>query len=262
LTAAASSLSPRERLSLRNACLTYQVTGGYLTAINELAMEGEVSSATRRIYSDWIRGDVLRQGKNETYLLEVIQAIIRRYGSQVTWSAMARDLSIEHHQTVSDYCLLLERMDAAMIIPALSEHRLAAAPKKARKIYFADPFILHSMRESLGDQESVPVSLESLCKKAELLPGLMEAAVLSLARRRADTFYIKGAAGEVDCAYLEDGGFWPIEVNWSAQPRPRDLKQLRRYDRGIIAADVCEAHEIDGCPVLPLPVVLLRLSRL
>ena len=41
--------------------------------------------------------------KRENYLLEILGAIIKRYGSQLTWNALAGDLSIDHPKTVADY---------------------------------------------------------------------------------------------------------------------------------------------------------------
>jgi hypothetical protein len=80
-------------------------------------------------------------------------------------------------------------------------------------------------------------------------------------RRFAPTYYIK-AEGEVDAAYIRDGRFWPIEVKWTGQIRPKDLKQVLKYRNAMIAGRVKDAHEIEGIPVLPAPVILLRLSRL
>lgn len=36
-------------------------------------------------------------------------------------------------------------MDAVRVLPALLEDKLTAAPKKARKLMFSDPFILHAV---------------------------------------------------------------------------------------------------------------------
>ena len=52
---------------------------------------------------------------------------------------MAQVMSTEHPRTVADYVALLDRMDALYVIPALREDRLAAAPKKAKKLVFATP---------------------------------------------------------------------------------------------------------------------------
>ncbi len=72
----------------------YLLHGGYLTAINDLAEFGTVRRSTLATYSDWIRGDVLKRGRREPYLREILAAIVKRYATQVTWNALARDLSI------------------------------------------------------------------------------------------------------------------------------------------------------------------------
>ena len=62
---------------------------------------------------------------------------------------------------------------------------------------------------------------------------LVETAVISNIRRLYPTYYIK-AEGEVDIAYIKDDKFWPIEVKWTSQMRPKDLKQIQKYPNGII----------------------------
>lgn len=54
-----------------------------------MAKQDTVKPATLATYSDWIRGDVLKRGKQEIYLREVLGAIMDRYGSQVTWNALS-----------------------------------------------------------------------------------------------------------------------------------------------------------------------------
>jgi predicted AAA+ superfamily ATPase len=103
-------------------------------------------------------------------------------------------------------------------------------------------------------------SLASVRDEHELA-RLVEASMVSHLRRFAPTYYIK-AEGEVDAAYIRDGRFWPIEVKWTGQIRPKDLKQVLKYRNAMIAGRVKDAHEIEGIPVLPAPVILLRLSRL
>jgi predicted AAA+ superfamily ATPase len=66
----------------------YIVHGGFLTAINDVAKQNSVSPTTLATYSDWIRGDMLKRGKQENYLRELLSAIIDRYSSQVTWNVM------------------------------------------------------------------------------------------------------------------------------------------------------------------------------
>jgi len=124
----------------------YLVHGGFLTAINDMARDKTILTSTLATYSDWIRGDMLKRGKQETYLREVLAAMIKRLGSQVTWNNLAQDLSIDHAKTVADYISLLASMDVAIVQGALMEDKLTVAPKKPRKLHFSDPFIFHAIR--------------------------------------------------------------------------------------------------------------------
>ena len=243
--------------ALEDEFVTFHRSGGYLSAVNDLERHGTIQLATYRTYSDWIRGDFVKRGKGEAYLREILEAIVRRYASQVTWNALSRELSIDHPKTISDYVALLERMEAAFVLPALREDQLRAAPKKARKVFFADPFIYHAVREFLYGPTS-PAKLALTADETELAK-LVESSIVSHARRRAPAFYIK-AQGEVDLAYIEHDRVCPVEVKWSTQIRPKDLKQVAKYGNGIVAGKVRAMHRVSGVPVLPAPVVLLRLS--
>lgn len=74
----------------------------YLTAINDTAEHGTILPRTLNTYSDWIRGDMTKRGKQEQYLREILAAIIKRYNSQVSWNSLASDLFIDHPNTVAD----------------------------------------------------------------------------------------------------------------------------------------------------------------
>jgi predicted AAA+ superfamily ATPase len=238
----------------------YLVHGGFLTAMNDLAKHSSISPATFSTYSDWIRGDVLKRGKQDHYLREILGAIVKRYGSQTTWNALARDLSIDHPKTVSDYVELLAALDAAFIQPALIEDKLTAAPKKARKLMFTDPFIFHAVRSWLtpvADPYSQQAS--TLLSDPEWTGRLVEATLVTHYRRYYPTFYIK-AEGEVDLAYIAQNRFWPVEVKWTGQIRPKDLKQITKYSNGRILTQSQQFGHILDVPTEPLPVALLRLA--
>jgi len=238
----------------------YLVHGGFLTAINDLARHKRIMAATFATYSDWIRGDVLKRGKQEHYLREILAAIVRRYGSQITWNTLAHDLSIDHPKTVADYIALLASMDAAFVQAALVEDKLTAAPKKARKLMFADPFIFHAVRAWLTPHKD-PYSrqVESIVSDPDWAARLAETSVVTHYRRYYPTYYIK-AKGEVDVAYIDQNRFWPLEVKWTTQLRPKDLKQIAKYPNGRILTKSRHRGEILGIPTEPLPLALLRLG--
>lgn len=248
----------QQRLS--DAFGQYLVHGGYLTAINDMARARSIAPATFATYCDWIRGDMLKRGKHEHYLREILGAVVRRYGTQVTWNNLAKDLSIDHPITVSDYMNLLAAMDAVFIQQALVEDKLVAAPKKARKLLFCDPFILHAVRSWL-DPVADPFThqVRPLLNDPEWVGRLAESCAITHIRRFYPTFYIK-AEGEVDIAYVDARRFWPIEVKWTQQLRPKDLKQIAKYKNARIWSKSTDTREILGVPSVPLPLALLRLG--
>ena len=86
-----------------------------------------------------------------------------------------------------------------------------------------------------------------------------EACAVAHYHRVYPTFYIK-AEGEVDIAYFKNGRFWPIEVKWTGQIRPKDVKQIAKYRNGIICGRQSQATSIGGIPVESLPLNLFRLG--
>ncbi|MCB9462143.1 MAG: ATP-binding protein [Candidatus Eisenbacteria bacterium] len=239
----------------------YLAHGGFLRAINDMAQDDAILPSTFATYGDWIRGDMLKRGKQEHYLREVLTAVATRYGTQVTWNALAKDLSIDHPTTVADYVALLTSMDAVFVQAALLEDKLAAAPRKARRVMFADPFILHAVNSWLRpDPDPFRNRLGPLLDDPVWFGKVAEACAVTHLERLHPTFYIK-AEGEVDIAYVEGKRFHPIEVKWTQQLRPKDLKQIAKYRNGRIWARSWDTEEISGIPVDPLALALYRLGN-
>jgi len=238
----------------------YLEHGGYLTAINDIEKMGTISASTFATYSDWIRGDVLKRGKQEHYLKEVMSGIIKRYSSQLSWNSLAKDLSIDHPATIIDYVELLSRMDVVTVQHALREDKLSAAPKKAKKVFFNDPFVFHAVRVWLLDNGSPYDDVKKLLEGSEWKSKVVEASVVTHFSRFYPTFYIK-SKGEVDVAYVKDGCFWPVEVKWTNQMNAKDIKQICKYKNGKIFCKQKELGEmINGVSALPLPLALAQLG--
>lgn len=226
----------------------YLLHGGYLTAMADLIRIGRIEPATYRTYAEWLRGDILKHNKQEKYLLEVLRGMMRTYATQVSWVSLAKELSIEHHKTVSDYVAILEDMHAVIVQEALAEHTLSAAPKKAKKLYFEDPFIFHAVEMMLGKTH------------ADSTAALVETvAVAHFGRKFGKTYYIKGAKGEVDIAYLQDDTFFPVEIKWTTQLRPEELKQVMVYPNALILGRQRMTAKLAHVPYVPLIRYLLGL---
>lgn len=238
----------------------YLMHGGYLTAINNLAAHNAIRPATLATYHEWIRGDVLKRGKREHYLREILGAIVKRYGSQISWNSLAQDLSIDHPKTVADYIELLTTMDAVFIQPALLEDKLTAAPKKPKKVMFVDPFIFHAVRLWLTPcRDPFQEQIVPFVENPESSGRLVEACIATHFHRYFPTFYIK-AQGEIDVAAVRGKHFLPVEVKWAGQVRYKDLKQLKKYQNAVVWGRVRQQQVVDGVPIYPLPLALARLD--
>jgi len=258
-----SDVEPDDLLinALYDAFNSYLIHGGFLTAMNDMAMHQCILPATFSTYSDWIRGDMLKRHKQEHYLREILGAVVKRYGSQITWNALSRDLSIDHPQTVSDYAALLESIDALFIQPALLEDKLVAAPKKAKKLMFSDPFIFHAVTAWLNPCKD-PFNEQVLpaLNNPDWAAKLTEACAITHYRRKFPTYYIK-AQGEIDIAYIDKNRFWPVEIKWTKQLRPKTLKQISKYPNSLILTRSAQAGKIKDTPTMPLPLALLGLAE-
>lgn len=181
---------------------------------------------------------------------------VKDWDKGIKFSADA--FSIDSYKTVSDYCELLSTMDALFIQRALVEDKLVGAPKKARKITFTDPFIYHAIKQWIDPVAEPSERIQKDVSDPMVSSDLVEAIVSNHYSRHYPTYYIK-ASGEIDVAYVKDKKFWPIEVKWRNQIRPKDIKQLSKYKHCEIYAKAWERGSISSIPIIPLPLGLLSL---
>lgn len=238
----------------------YLHTGGFIRAINNYASDRKISKTVYQTYLQWILGDLLKRGKREDYARDLFCALIERLGSQITWHNLAAFGAIEHHQTIADYIALLERMDVLTVYQAFREDKRRGSPKKARKVYFADPFIFHAVNAWVkNSKDPDALANQSLVPKNSALSSLVETTMNVLARRTFETYYIKGD-GEVDMVLLGKKSFLPIEIKWSVSPNRNELKQLLKYKNGIVATRGRTIGTMEHLKVVPIPLLALFLG--
>ena len=228
----------------------YLQCGGYLRAINDFAKHGEVQPATYQTYEQWIRGDFLKRGKNEKYLLSILHALFTVGVSQISYSALTQKIGNMSKETCSEYCELLERMDVMFDLQAFDQNKKLGFPKKARKFHFADPFIQRTIYHWLCS--------EGYLSERDFEAGLVEACVASHCHRFAKTFYFKGQ-GEVDVIYVNRQTVHAVEVKWSETIRSSDLKTLKDFKNAVIVTRSEHTGTIDGISAMPVFQFLLQL---
>lgn len=238
----------------------FMIHGGYLSAINEYAATKQLSDTLLKNFSEWLRKETEKYGKQERYLREILTAIFKHYNNQITWNALAQELTIDHPKTIGDYLAMLDSLDIVFIQYALLEDSLKPAPKKARKLMFADPFIFHVMQGWIVPTKNLfENQIKNTLNNQELFSRLIEACVITQFRRYYPTYYIK-AEGEVDIAYIYNQRFWPIVVTWTTQLRAKDLKQILKYPNGRILTKSERSGIIQQIKTESVPLALWQLE--
>jgi len=229
----------------------YLLCGGYLRAINDLAEEGEISQATYLTYEQWIRGDILRQGKNETMLLSLLHALLTIGVSPISYSSLNQKIGLISKETCIDYCHVLERLDMLITLQAFDQNKKQGFPKKDKKFHFTDPFILRTLDHWL--------KREGYFNSPLIESMMVEACVASHCKRFGRTFYFKGQ-GEVDVIWLRAEKIQAIEVKWAEQVRSNDLKMLKIFNNSLILTKTLHQGQIENIKSIPVYQFLYHLS--
>lgn len=79
-------------------------------------------------------------------------------------------------------------------------------------------------------------------------------------KRRFSTYYISGKKGEVDLAIVLGKKLFPVEVKWTSQLRPEELKQISLYKNGLILQKGGQLRTVGNNTAVPLLHFLLQLS--
>ncbi len=237
---------------LRGLFHKYLHNGGYLRAINEMEQGGEIKQATYVTYEQWIRGDFLKQNKNESYLLAVLNALLTTGVSQISFSKLTQKIGLISKDTCIDYCHLLERMDILFNLQAYDQNKKQGFPRKDRKFHFLDPLIYHTICQWLAREgHSVAVN-ESY---------LVEAIVAAHCHRFGKAYYFKGD-GEIDVILLRDGQVQAIEVKWAEQVRPADLKLLKNFTHSTVLSKQKVKGSIEHIKSIPVDQFLLSIDEI
>lgn len=222
---------------LKNYFNDYLHCGGYLRAINDYAEKGEISQATYLTYEQWVRGDILRQGKNETTLLTLLQALCTIGVSPISYSRLTQKMGLVSKETCIDYCRILERLDILISLQAYDQNKKQGFPKKDKKFHFTDPFIFNTLFHWLKREGYLSKILEE--------GMIVEACVASHCKRHDKVFYFKGE-GEIDVIWLQENKkAQAIEVKWAEQIRAHDLKMLKLFKDSLILTKQSRSGQVD-----------------
>ncbi|MGK5084814.1 ATP-binding protein [Bdellovibrionota bacterium FG-1] len=181
----------------------YFRVGGFPSAVAEAGPQGHKPSQAMDTYLRWLVGDMVKLGKQESYLKELLAQLALCLQTPLSFQTLAKKTRIGSHNTVQEYIAVLESCFAVRQLHALDLDTGAFRFRKDRKFYFTDPLLYR-------------ISLELAGKKQEENHDAAMAELVAheaLARRYSRLGYWSGKAGEVDFVLAQQ---WAIEVKWSS----------------------------------------------
>ncbi|MFW6120071.1 MAG: ATP-binding protein [Petrotogales bacterium] len=202
----------------------YLITGGIPLVINEYEKHGEIPNYIYNLYYSWIIGDILKEGKTEQTLKEIIKSMLTCYTTRVSWDSLAKRSSVKSHVTISSYVELLSNL--FVVFPCyffnIGENKIDY--NKNKKIYFYDSFILRMFSGKLN------VSVE----KEKIVEGSV-GAMLKHRDVLGEVFFTK-LKRETDFVFDADNG---IEVKYQDSISKEDFTN-KRYFKGfkLLSKDV------------------------
>ncbi|MFP5459105.1 MAG: ATP-binding protein [Bacteriovoracia bacterium] len=181
----------------------YFRVGGFPTAVAEAGLEARTPVKARETYLRWLKGDIVKLGKNEAMMEELLIQLALTQTTPLSFQTLAKKTTIGSHNTVQDYISILESCFALRTLHAIDLDTKAHRLKKDRKFYFTDPLIFWIAHD-----------LSGVTQKEELLyPKLAElVAHTELARSHRRFGYHSNSDGEIDFIMP---GEWAVEVKWS-----------------------------------------------
>jgi len=224
----------------------YFVTGGIPRAVNSYIYRGVIPDIVYSDYVNLILRDITRWGGNEIYLSQVIQRVIETLSSQVSWNALKDGTEISTHDTARWYVDILKNSFVVSYVYQLNRDKGAPYYRKAKKIYFKDPFIFHALRwwafggghpfhesmEFLKDSEDKSKLIESVVcdHMVRLLFNLELSSQFDYATK---LFYWESSKKrEVDFVIKLGSAFLPIELKYQSLIHRNDVYGVIDFLKG------------------------------
>jgi len=253
----------------------YLFTGGFPGVVNEylrkksVGEEEFVDPALAETFVRNVLGDIIKQGKKETYARQLLREIIDKYGTRYSYSKLSRDVEITHVTTI-DYLETLEESFIITILHAYDFNKKNMKFKGAKKIYFQDPFIFYALKSCLGGRDINDVIAETL-EDEESVGKIVEGIVtthLAMTRetpvmREPETFlwfYYDTSGRELDNVIKPDRSFLGIETKYRGEVRLGKTLRVPHIKKYVILSK--EDFELDeNTLITPVETFLSLLEK-
>ncbi|MEM2888044.1 MAG: ATP-binding protein [Candidatus Bathyarchaeia archaeon] len=223
----------------------YLITGGIPRAISNYISRGGIPEIVYSDYVNLILRDIIRWGGSEIFLRQIIQRIIQTLSSQVSWNALKDETEISTHDTTRWYVDILRNSFVVSYLHQLNKDKGVPYYRKAKKIYFGDPFIFHSLKWwALGGKQPFDEAL-GFIKDAEEKSKLIESLVCNQLIRLLFNiepstkfdyitrlfYWESGKKREVDFVAKMGDNYMPIELKYQAKVQKSDVFSIIDFEK-------------------------------
>ncbi|MCY0860665.1 MAG: ATP-binding protein [Sulfolobaceae archaeon] len=175
----------------------YKTRGGFPKSINE---NRDASEAL----IDGILSEIYKHGKSPKLVQDILYSLMEKIPSALSYNSIANELGISHN-TVREYLEFLT--DLLIIGIAYLKEGEKVVTRREKKVFFRDPFILHSISDWVGREFDKSALLENIIQE-------------HLFRKFGEVYFFKDSY-EIDVI----SGNYKVEV--------KGVRSHRGYPRGV-----------------------------
>jgi hypothetical protein len=218
----------------------YLITGGLPIAVDQFLKDGFIKEDVYKIYLDYIKGDLNKNKKDASYVMQMMPNIIKSLTSVVSWTTLQKHTDIGSHNTIKEYVQILSEMFVLRYFYRYNSTDKAPKYDSEKKVYFHDPFFLYAIHGWITQKDSYKLSLQYVSKpeqQASLIENIVSDHVVRLAfnlsQRKSSfdyhqcVFYWKGYKDrEVDFVVKDEDSLIPIEIKYQNDIKKEDYYGL------------------------------------
>lgn len=194
-------LKPKET-ELKRVFQKYLSTGGFLGALNnENSFMEEIISA--------LESEILKIGLSPKLAFEIFSSLLSKMPSALSYQTIASDIGVDY-KTVRNYLEIFENMYLLKI--AYWKENKKVSFRKEKKIFFRDPFLLHSI---------------SFWTSTKFLESALYEHIVQehLLRKYGEIYYYKNKS-EIDC--IANGLKVEVKIGKPHRKYPKNVKIIDR----------------------------------
>jgi uncharacterized protein len=242
----------------------YLLSGGFVSAINDFKENGAVRQGVYSNFLNWFLAYAARSGRDTVLTRQIMEKIILNLGQSIGFKTLARNTKAKTHLTAAEYLNLFEAM---FVVKTIYQTGGQAASRKAKKIYFQDPFMFWLFYSyAHGSLNYWQFSRERL-HEGKIFNALVENVVLSqLIKNEANkiTYWRDNIKKqEINFIVEREKKTTPILIRFNQEIKPTDFNIFKNagFKKGIIINnDRLESQ--GGFKIMPLTYFLMFYEEL